>query len=44
MNVPLLLEGRFPQSPDECVVEATEEILGVSFQVGDTIAVDFRKS
>lgn len=44
MNVPLLLEGRFPQSPDECVVEATEEILGVSFQVGDTIALTSGKA
>ncbi len=39
MNLPVLLEGRFPQSPDECVVEAAEEIFGVTFQLGDSITL-----
>ncbi|MDD3193464.1 MAG: ABC transporter permease [Oscillospiraceae bacterium] len=39
VNIPVLLEGRFPQSPDECVVEATGEILGVTFQLGETITL-----
>ena len=44
MNKPLLLEGRFPQSSDECVVEATEELLGVTFQVGDNIVLTSGKT
>ena len=44
MNVPLLLEGRFPQSPSECVVEATEAISGVSFRVGDSITLTSGKA
>ena len=36
MNKPLLLEGRFPQSSDECVVEATEELLAPLSRLGIT--------
>ena len=39
VNLPVLLEGRFPQAPGECVVEDTEEILGVTFQIGDQITL-----
>ena len=44
MNKPLLLEGRVPRSSDECVVEATEELLGVTFQVGANIVLTSGKT
>ncbi len=44
MNMPVLLEGRFPQAPNECVVEVTEEVLGIPFQVGDSITLTSGKS
>lgn len=44
MNLPVLLEGRFPQAPDECVVEAAEEILGMTFQLGESITLTSGRS
>lgn len=44
MNLPVLLEGRFPQAPDECVVEAAEEIFGVALQLGDSITLTSGRS
>ncbi len=38
VNSPVLLEGRLPQNPDECVVEKHSQ-LAVVHEVGDTVTV-----
>lgn len=37
MNRPLLIEGRFPQADNECVVDSAQLPSGVHYQVGQTI-------
>ncbi len=38
INSPVVLEGRFPEGPDECVVEKHAQLRTV-FNIGDTISV-----
>ncbi len=38
INSPVLIEGRYPKSPDECLVEKHGQLI-VSFDIGDTVSV-----
>ena len=35
-----LVDGRWPESPDECVVEAGVDTLNLSYNIGDTLTLD----
>ncbi len=38
INSPVLIEGRYPKAPDECLVEKHGQLI-VSFDIGDTVSV-----